>query len=218
MRILVLILASDTDIYRAFQERWLQYMNLNPDIHCYFYRADPTIDVPIRVIGNNIIVRMEESFDNIYAKTVQVFRHLHDRFYEYDYILRTNVSSFFRFDKYLEACKTFPTRNFCSACVGTAGDGQKFPSGAGFTITPDVARLIATHPLTPIHLDDVSIGKTLQLNGIRITPASRYDLKLGENIREINTDVYHYRVKTVDRHQDLVLYDTLIKEYYSELR
>ena len=219
MKFLVLILTSDSEIYRVYQQLWSKYMNLNPDIHCYFYKADPTLDVPIRKIGNNILVRMEENWDTIYPKTLEVFKYLHDTFDNYDYILRTNMSSFFRFDKYLEACKTFPTKNFCYAIVGIYHqDGnQKFPSGAAITMTPDVARLIATHPPTPVCLDDVSIGKTLLLNGIVLTPACRYDIKIGEDVDAINTDIYHFRVCTTDRSHDLVVYEKLIQKYYGSI-
>jgi len=216
MKILVLILTSDSYVYNVYQQLWARYMNLNPNIHCYFYKADPTLDVPIRKIGNNIIVRMEESFDTIYAKTLEVFKYLHDKFDDYDFILRTNMSSFFRFDKYLEACRTFPKKNFCSAPLGMHVD-QQFPSGSGFTLSPDVAKLIASSPPTPVCLDDVSIGKTLLLNGIVLTSARRYDIKIGEDVDAIDTDIYHFRVCTTDRYHDLVVYQKFIQKYYPEL-
>jgi hypothetical protein len=215
MKILVLILTSDSDVYCVFQQLWARYMNLNPNIHCYFYKADPTLDVPIRKIGNNIIVQMEESFDNVYSKTLEVFKYLHDKFDDYDFILRTNLSSFFRFDKYLEACKTFPKKNFCSAVVGTH-ENQQFPSGAGFTITPDLAKLIATSPPTPVCLDDVSIGKTLLTNGVRFTNAERYNVELECDINAIETSAYHFRLCTSNRMFDIAAYAKLIEKYYPE--
>jgi hypothetical protein len=220
MKILVLILTSDSEIYNVYQQLWASYMNLDPNIRCYFYKADPTLDVPIRKIGNNIIVRMEESWSTLYKKTVEVFKYLHDTFDNYDFVLRTNMSSFYRFNKYLEACEQFPKENFCTGVVGLH-DGQRFPSGCGFTVSTDVARLIAQCPIDTDLNDDVAIGKVLTTNNIPIVNTSRYNIKIGETVDDIVTDEYHFRVNTAneggDRWDDLKTYKKLIKKYYPEL-
>jgi hypothetical protein len=64
MKILVLILASDnTSYYRNFQLCWKRYMNLYPNIDCYFYKGNQYISTPFYYNNNDneIIIKLSVS-------------------------------------------------------------------------------------------------------------------------------------------------------------
>jgi hypothetical protein len=100
-----------------------------------------------------------------------------------------------------------------------------FPTGAGFTITPDVVRAILAHPF-PQHVhggDDVAVGGVLKELGIKIRSVPRIDITATAHrdarlkMIEANPAAYHVRVKheTRDRtERDLDVHRILLKKYY----
>jgi hypothetical protein len=109
---------------------------------------------------------------------------------DYDYILRTNMSSFYIFEKLLPIINSLPKIK-CYAGVPLTYDNLKdtigiinYVSGAGFIISNDIAKLISTHikdyNVTKIYnnlirWDDVCIGHFLSFFKIVITPLTRLD-------------------------------------------
>ena len=214
-KILILILASDNQTYyKEFQEQWERYMNKYDNIDCYFYKCDPTIDVPIKVHNNNtILIKLDETFENVYSKTIKVFEYFYDKLDQYDYIYRTNLSSFIMIDRYINYVCTLPNKNICSAVIGYV-NGIAFPSGSGFTITPDVVKNIVDlcHPL--VIMDDVTIGVCLKHLNIDITYCDRYDNYNYKKLDIIPNTIFHIRLKSEDRNIDIKKMTKLINEYY----
>jgi hypothetical protein len=224
-RILVLILASDTDpVYCAFQIMWRQYMNLNPNIRAYFYKGHPDITQPAFLSDDNtLLIKIHDNFETCYEKTLRAFEYFSGDLDKYDFVFRTNLSSFVYFPHYLEFCKSLPKTNCCAAFIGTRSeDGLKFPAGAGFTLSPDIIkRLLAERPQLEIQ-DDVTIGRALQKWGIPILNAPRIDILTEEMFQILNTinnqnkNVFHFRLKNVEgkRELDISSYLKLLKLYY----
>jgi len=216
MKILVLILASDnTSYYRDFQLCWKRYMNLYPNIDCYFYKGNPNISTPFHYNDNDneIIIKLNDNYDTIYEKTLKVFEYFYNDLHKYDYVYRANLSSFIRFDKYLELCKSFQKTNFCSAIIGKYNNIY-FPSGCGYTLSPDLVKRLVDEKPQYICMDDVSVGLALMNWKIQITPMERYDIKNNENINLLNTNIFHFRIKTNNRINDVNYYNKLIDKYY----
>jgi len=95
------------------------------------------------------------------------------RIREFDYVLRTNLSSFFVFPRLFEFLKTLPKqRCYC-------GSGEGFGSGCGFLLSPDLVKMLVLHKnelWNQSSNDDVSIGHFLQKKGVALLPAPRRDL------------------------------------------
>jgi len=222
-RVLMLILSSDTnEYYRQFQSLWRQYINSNPNIDCYFYKADPNLEEEALLVDKNtLVVKCEESLDKCYEKTLKAFEYFSPQFNKYDYIFRTNLSSFVVFDHYLEFCKILPKSSMCSALIGTTSYGLQFPSGAGFTLTPDLATRLLEEKPPLIEQDDVSIGQALKVWNIPIVPAPRTDILTNEDIihsiQSNDKSIFHYRVKQLsgNRDYDIFILNGLLSKYYS---
>jgi hypothetical protein len=226
MKILLLILASDNQpVYIEHQKRWKKYMHSHPDVDAYFYKANPNQEEIYKLEEDTLYVKYEETFDSVYEKTILAFRFFLPIISKYDFIFRTNLSSFVILQKYVDFCSSFPKQKLCSAVIGIKDGYIRFPSGCGFTISPDVFEIIANSNAPKVIQDDITIGVILQTHGIDIQPAPRVDIlnmdiynQLALGIPSFN---YHFRLKHSIREShgimifdELEIMDKLIQTYY----
>lgn len=230
MKVLILILSSPgiNDIYTLHKDIWEQYMNSNPDIDCYFmeYKSD---EVPenesIVVKGNTIYIRGVESLHpGCFNKTIDCFDFFRKNkdnnkvdtnnkplksLYDYDYIIRTNLSSLWNFNALIKHLETLPKNGTYSGFRGYH-DNITFASGAGMVMTPDIVELVITHRKIAEsydYMDDVIIALILSKFNISSIPAKRtdlYSMNMFNNFKFNNND-YHYRIKWTDlsmRHEE----------------
>ena len=221
LKILVLILASDSNpLYIEFQKLWKHVMNLYPNIQCFFYKADPTLEEEYKILDSNtILVKCEERLDTVWEKTLKVFTLFEPYIDKYDYIFRTNLSSFIYFPGYLEFCKKLPKEQCCASFVGKYND-LVFPSGAGITMSPDIVKRMVKESPPLFVQDDVTIGQTLDEWGIPLIKMPRYDIVNADQfgiLDNITKDfpIFHYRLKCHNfREKDLYNYIRLLEIYY----
>ncbi len=190
-------------------------MNSNPSIDCYFYKGDPTLEKDVLLKGNTLFIKIEDTLETMYEKTLRAFLYFEPRMEQYDFVYRTNLSSFVDFPKYLRFCERLPKSDCCAAVIGNH-EGVLFPAGAGFTMSVNlVRRLLAERP-PMFFLDDVTIGTALHKWGIQIHMTNRADcLSPGGPfmLHVPNEDVFHYRVKSCDRPSDVRVLRDLVKMY-----
>lgn len=215
MKILMLILASDTaPEYIEFQSIWRMYMKLHPNIDCYFYKGDPTLQTETSLRGDTLFLRIEESLETVYEKTMRAFRFFEPQLSNYTFVYRTNLSSFIDFRKYLQVCAGLPQTECCAAFIGYES-GIPFPSGSGFTLSPDLVRRLLNENPPNVSQDDVTLGVALHRWGIPIRGVNRADyvaerkcfvyLWLNPGI-----PLFQYRVKTDDRKHDAAALRALV--------
>lgn len=148
-KVLILIIASDN--HPAFAELhkvWRSYMNRDPEnIEAYFIKADPNLSEPNKVVGDTIFTKGEESYKpGILKKTVLSMECMLQNGKKYDYILRTNLSSFYVFPRLLEFIQTLPEKN-CYAShpllpsydIPAEFSQIAFGWGTGFILSRDLA-------------------------------------------------------------------------------
>lgn len=224
MKILFLILASDGGVYTELQKVWRAYIHSYSDqIEAYFYKADPKLATEYHIEGDVLTVKCPEGLSFVARKLKLALKAFEDRLDEFDYICRPNLSSFFILPRYIKALESLPKTRACMAKEHL--HPAVFPTGAGFTITPDVAKAILEHPF-PQHVhggDDVAVGGVLKEMGIKICDVPRVDITAVSH-REArlklvadNSKAFHVRVKheTHNRtQQDMDVHRTLLKLYY----
>jgi hypothetical protein len=107
-RVIILIIASGGVGYDQFKENWRLYMNRFSGVRSFFVYSDPSIRADMHVTNDSITHRSIESLrPGILYKTIAAMSVCSELF-KYDYILRTNLSSFIhisRLLKYLETQK-----------------------------------------------------------------------------------------------------------------
>jgi len=218
MKVLVLILASDSDHYNKFELLWRKYMKLDNDFECYFIKADPNIEENVVLKDDILYIKTLELYENIFHKTQQAFQYFDKRLNEFDYIFRTNLSSCIIFSKYKKWLNTLPKDNVYNGSILWAGP-YIYASGCGFTCSPDIIKIFNNTNINQIYLDDVTFGKICMDNNIKVSsaPLNMINLiNLEEELQWFNSYdcSFHFRLKSDKRENDIQLYQILLGLYY----
>lgn len=144
---------------------------------------------------STIYLTEPDDYASITRKTLQAFRYAINNF-DFDYIFRTNSSSYIHKTKLLDWLSDKPTNNFYSGVIGEYGD-TRYAAGSGYTISKNLVKLIVDNPtqLDINYIDDVALGKFLN---IPIFPAPRKDLYCVTNRDYEIGQYFHYRCKCSD--------------------
>jgi hypothetical protein len=218
MKLIVLILANDTDAYLKMQELWKKYTNSHLNIKSYFIKYNPNLLENIIINNDTIYIKGNESLiPGCLDKTIKSIEYCLQNI-EFDFIFRTNMSSV------LDLNKLYNLLNNNIQCAGVIGDckGQKFVSGAGILMRKDICqKLIQTkNSLNYNILDDVSIGRFLTSNNINLISLTRFEAYNYENnvsmIKKDNiANYYHFRCKCENNsNKTIELMNLIIKYIY----
>lgn len=205
MRIIILIIANDSiPQYIEMQSIWKQYMNTHPNITSFFIKNDITIESPIQYIPeeNTIYYKDNESLTpGIINKTVKSIEYCLENM-EFDYIYRTNLSSFLDLNKMYDYFLKI-NRIHYGGVIGNLDDGMPFASGCGFVLSKYACKYILKNEnvlFESNHYDDVAIGNLLNpVYGIE--HISRIDINnMSEEKFIMDENTFHYRCKSDGNH------------------
>lgn len=144
-----------------------------------------------------LFLNTEDSYSNIAKKTLMAFQEIYKN-YEFDFIFRTNTSSFIDLKK-LEHFINFESDNLSySGKLTETTEGFTIASGAGFFISKENVSILLknTESFDEKLPDDVAIAKTLSQLMIFPTNLRRVDLKNVPNPRFIKENKgFHYRCR-----------------------
>ena len=202
MRLLVLILANDNAEYNEMQSLWRIYMNKHPNITSFFikYKEDLIEDI---VINDDVIfIKGKESvIPGCLVKTVRSIEYLLKNM-EFDFILRTNMSSVFDLSKLYDKLNEKLTY---AGFIGYYNNNQKkYVSGAGILLNKEACIYLTNNKqmLNYNIIDDVAIGELLEKNeNIVITPLTRFEAynykgNLGLITEDTIKEYHHFRCKS----------------------
>lgn len=106
MKVLVFAIASRSPVYDCFIRIWKAYMNSRPWITSYLVFGGAK---EFRVEGDEIHMPVTESWKpGILHKTIWAFRWAIEQELDFDFVLRTNLSSFWILDKIRPYLETLP--------------------------------------------------------------------------------------------------------------
>jgi hypothetical protein len=214
-KLLVLIIASDNHpAFLELQEIWRSYMHLDPEhVKAYFIKGDPDLKKPSLIKGDILYTKGLDSYQpGILKKTVLSLEALSDKLEAYDYVLRTNLSSFYDFPKLLKTLDTLPKEK-CYAAVARLPSYNVPPDllsipfgwGAGFLLSTDLAQLMVNQKEELFTRgndapDDVLIGAFFHRRNVPILPAACFSFQTLQEWHEqkdlIPKEVFHYRAKS----------------------
>jgi hypothetical protein len=235
--IFLIIATNDTPYFNNSRKIWKQYMNLNPNFKCFFIYGK--LNKPLEDTDSNDLIFDDVIENNKFCqiqKSLLAFKFISLN-YTYDYVIRTNLSTFWNFklvDDLLNKCpKTY--------CYSGGHDLSPFKinetiiytkiySGVSIILTPDIIDIFINNlPNFDFKIpDDISLGlfmSSFNFNSYDISNKIYFQgltLKdqpiILENIKNgINTCVF-YRVKndSTDReYVDLLIYKHLLKNIYN---
>ena len=100
-KLIILIIASDAPHYEVFKKCWMEYMNKNENIKSFFLYSNENLDTDIYVTKDSITYNCKESLiPGILYKTIAGY-YFSQKKLSYDFMLRTNLSSFINFPQLL---------------------------------------------------------------------------------------------------------------------
>jgi signal peptidase I len=145
--------------------------------------------------GDKIVIDYPEGYHNIGHKTIRAFEILLQN-NNFDYIFRTNSSSYVNIEKLVQYLDDKPLNNFYHGVIGRHND-INFASGCGYFLSKDVVKKVVENKSNWPHqiIDDVAIAYLLRNIGIYPTPAPRLDITdtpVPDNVY----DYFHFRCKT----------------------
>jgi len=219
MKLIILILANDSDIYLKCQKLWQIYMNTNLNIKSYFIKYKVGLCEDVILENDTIFINGNDSLiPGCLVKTIKSIEFLL-KTQEFDFIFRTNMSSVVDLNKLTSLLNNY--KNDYSGVIGYYNN-IKFASGAGMLFSKKLCKYLIINKanLDYNFLDDVAIGLFLQLVNININPLTRFETYNYENnmqliSKEMIKDYYHFRCKSdKDNNKTLLMMETIINLIY----
>jgi hypothetical protein len=226
-----LIIDNDSTIfYKNFHLLWKTYMKKEDDILCIFLRMKEDLTKMEEYDEKEQILYFkgkEEYIPGILYKTIKGIQYVLKNF-EFQYLTRTNLSSFWHFQNYKNTLTKLPTEKLCLGNIGFYPQlNTLFMSGAGITLSKDVVEELSKNnrQLNYMLIDDVSIGHLLKKMGYEFIESQRNDIILDNydyDLKErIDGGAFHFRIKNkLDdkrNHFDIEYYYKLITITYPNI-
>ena len=201
------------------QDIWRSYFYKHPNVTCFFVKM-----TNIKYYDNNVFLKddtiyvhgKESHVPGILDKTLKSFKFLLDENFNFDYILRTNLSSVWNFHKLYNILENNPT----FILGGILGPNGQFISGAGMLLRKDICKFIVDNQnlINYKIIDDVAIGRLLFDAGFKFETLTRhetYKYNSDTDLLKAVEDFYHFRCKfNENRQKDICVMQKLVKMIY----
>ncbi len=203
-KILILVLASNTYPSRrnekVIKKTWAIKDTANTNI--IFYKSGKHISFK----NNDLTVVAGKKTTDIGLKTIKAFEWASKNI-EFDYIFRTNTSSYVNISELQKKIKTLNNKNYIYSGIKMSLPKNEFRkkidfiSGAGILFNKNTINLILKNKdeFDKNEMDDVALGKLLQNHEVVPTSGSRFDIKGNITKQELSDKYYHYRCR-IDNH------------------
>lgn len=209
MRVLVLVIASHGEAYDGMRRAW--------DVHL---RAAPAC-IDARFLygsGGSGVFDTDVVYEDVpecivpgaLDKTVRFLKDLSAE--GYDYVVRTNLSSWFHWDRLVAWLRGRPRAGFAA---GFSPADRTHLTGCNLTLSRDLAAGLASAPLDRGLVDDLAWSPWLFSAAAVVECVPRLDLVYDDHVY-LHGDVdaaWHVRLKHTDRDLDVALMDFLAREY-----
>ncbi|MFI0435517.1 MAG: hypothetical protein ACH350_07325 [Parachlamydiaceae bacterium] len=201
-KVLILVTSSnDLPVYAELRNIWRGYMHTFPDcVEAYFIEADPTLTGSFEIKEDIILTKCNECIiPGIMQKTLLTMEAFLPKIDEFDFIIKTNLSSFYIIPRLLDFLETLPLQKcYCGSLLFD----WNICSGAGIIFSKDVVELMLENKsclFNSSDYDDVAIGKFMKSNGIKAINAPRVDFLNTDmwlqHKDDIPSDTFHIRTK-----------------------
>lgn len=229
-KVIMLVIASYDNIYNDIIETWKTYMKRVNNVKIYLLHCRSDLDEEMIADDDEGIIfyNCEESFvPGIFLKSIHSMNYCHKK-YRYDYLIRTNLSSFYNIPRLLNFLDEQPKNNFAGGCHGVSHD-VPFISGCGIILSYDLVERMLKSALEEnavdhiqSYPDDVVLSYliNLHINPITYTdiPCSHISEKLtNEKIELLSREYFHFRNRNdiTNRVLDSTNISLLAKYFYN---
>jgi len=218
--IFLIISSSDVPQYLQMKEISKLYYNLFNDTIKHFYiEFKNDLEVDIIEQEDHIYMKGVESITpGILIKTKMAFDYINNK-YNYDYVIRTNLSSFWDLNNLLNLKNFLQPQNLCCGHLPF----NSFISGTGIIMSNDVSKKITSIINTTTSINDdvyissllINCGYSIQ-NIEKIGFTIKYLVYNNNNVIPDDTNnILYYRIKNGDRNIDIDMFKKLLLKIYN---
>jgi len=120
MKICILIIYSYNENYLTMKNiinnYYSKYTKCNDDIYLYYIECNENIESEVELNGDTIFVKATESFTTILYKTMKAIEFVNNKHKDFDFLLRTNISTIFDIHNLKLFLNSIPKKNiYCGA-------------------------------------------------------------------------------------------------------
>ena len=206
MRILILSLATKdepfNELVEAQKRTWDSIEEEGVDT-IFYYSGDK-----FKQEGKDLTVKCSGAYNMMHYRFKLALDWIFDKDCIYDYVFRTNASSYVDKKRLKAWLQDKPRKGFYCGI-----DGGGMASGCGFAFSTDLLNTLRTIDDHPTDSEDSLIGVWLErYAGIKVSPgAERYDYYFNHGSGPYET--YHYRCKSndSDRTKDVKAFEHIFK-------
>jgi hypothetical protein len=225
--IFLIISSKNKNFYQEMKRLTSIYMRkyLN-NINFFFVESDPNIIPEMEIIGNDIFVKCKETYTpGIFIKTIKALKYINDN-YNYDYLIRTNSSSFFNIENMLKYLSNLPKEKFAIGFTLNIPKYGNFLHGTSIIITKDISYYLYQY-YNKNYLkiaDDVLISLILKSRNIKlnILNESKIQFLIDDIYDETkpkileHDNILYYRIKNnKNRDIDIMYFKFLLQKIYN---
>lgn len=211
MNVLILVqathLAPWDQLIEAQKQTW-DAVNV-PGMDTIYFYSHPTKSF---YEGKNLYVKCSGEHGMEHWRMKLAFDHILDGFASYEYVFRTNASSYINKALLLDFLKDKPKEKYYCGI-----DGGGFASGCGYIMTMDCVKIIQDQfDDYPSESEDCLTGVYMQRNGISVSPGAQR-IEFNHYSIAPEKECYHYRCKSdnADRTKDINAFNKLFKQFNS---
>ncbi len=223
--IFVIISSSNIPQYMQMKELSRLYYNLfNTKIKHFYIEHSNNLPCQLIEINDTIYIKGDECFiPGILLKTKSAIEYINSK-YKYNYLIRTNLSSFWNLHHLLQLSNYLPKTNLCCGYRPF----NSFISGTSIILSNDVARHIAPlidkipHISIDNYNDDVYISILLKYYKYNLTNIELYGSTLqmliydSDNIPDTTSpNILFYRINNKNRQLDIDIIKKLLLTIYN---
>jgi hypothetical protein len=206
---------------KCVRETWGSVKRNNIDIY-YYYSQRLSEELEYTVNKDTIICNGAEEYHTIGKKTLCALEYLITK--DYDYIFRTNSSSFIHLENLIKYIENAPSTKFYSGALipyHTQSLSIEFATGSGYILSSDVARIIVNNKHIWDHNkpDDLELGIILKNNNIPLIVKDWLKITRLVDLKELEYlgDRFHIRCKiesSFDNHTQCEIFKSLYERVY----
>lgn len=186
---------------------------------------------PITQSGDRIFTGVPEGWFNTNAKTIAAFRYLLAHDDDFDFLFRTNTSTYVHRGRLQEHLSTAPRSGYYAGPIWNIADtlsgpalqdGLRYASGTGIALSRDLVELVVSDPQWEYELvDDIALGRCMRRFGVQLQSLPRVIVETADELRSLSksdlADTFIVRCKGRDSRDHDIAAMLKVHQLYVEL-
>lgn len=207
--VILIIYSEGDEIYKYNKQIWKQYMNSNQNILSLFIMYEPNLECECKLVmeDNMLLIKGEEKLncENILNKTKIAIEYCNNNFI-FDYVVRTNISSFWIFDNLINYLQSNIYKNNIMGWELYNKKKEHFISGTSIIIPSNLISLLLTHDKIKYEADDVEISQYFISNGVNIINSMDTNKNFMHLFKFSNINSINIKLKNIQNKLDNIVY------------